>query len=88
MTNSSIKEERKETCAIFEHYVVTGRYSVVSMENEKCNLPDKFWKFLGLVKLSDGNPLYEKIHTADGPVEVSVEMFGAVPSLNKIVQSL
>lgn len=74
------------TTALFEHYVVKGRYLISSMEHENGNLPDKYWNFLGFVKLPINSVLGEKLKEADRPLEVSEEMFEIVPELNQLVK--
>jgi len=71
--------------ALFEHYVVEGRYLISSMEHGGGNLPDKYWRFLGFVKLPSNSIIGEKMKQ-EVPIEVSEEMVDIVPELNQLVK--
>lgn len=72
--------------ALFSHRVVKERFCISSMEHTETNLPDRFWKFLGFVEIERLNPIMNILNGSIYPLEISPEMFDAIPSLNKIIQ--
>ena len=69
-------------CLIFQHYLIKERNCLISAETDG-ELPDKYWKFLGIVEAKNDN-LLDKLKTRK-IVEISEEMFEIDPSINQLL---
>lgn len=75
-----------QICALFEHRVVQERFLISSMEHTESDFPDKYWNFLGFVRLAGGNILSHSLQRSSGPLEFDTELFEIIPSLNQLIK--